>query len=50
MTWRITSGDSRAFQRALAAARPGDTILLAPGEYRAPFQFPPTPGVTVRPE
>jgi hypothetical protein len=32
-------GDANAFNRAVAAAKPGDTILVAPGEYGSNFSF-----------
>ena len=36
-TYRV--GDANAFNRAVAAVKPGDTILVAPGEYANNFHF-----------
>src|SRR5262245_14104310 len=35
----VRVGDATAFNRAVAAAKPGDTILVAPGEYANNFHF-----------
>ena len=46
-TYRVA--DAAGFTRAVAAARPGDTILLAPGEYANNFHFRGVHGAAGRP-
>jgi hypothetical protein len=45
----VRVGDAASFRRAVAAAKPGDHILLAPGTYRGNFYFKNVHGAAGKP-